>query len=81
MTKRLWGGVLLAAIAFTNLINLAILVHLTWERGWPVVVFALAGLFVSVFYVAPRLRLKQRGLGEPGRALRAVPGDDRPAGG
>ena len=33
------------------------------------VVFALAGLFVSVFYVAPPLRLKQRGLGEPGVAL------------
>ena len=60
---------LLAAIAVTNLLDLAILIHLTWARGWPVVVFALAGLFVSVFYVAPPLRLKQRGLGEPGVAL------------
>ena len=34
-----------------------------------IVVFALAGLFVSVFYVAPPLRLKQRGLGEPGVLL------------
>ena len=62
-------GGLLAAIAVTNLLDLAILVHLTSARGWPVVVFALAGLFVSVFYVAPPLRLKQHGLGEPGVAL------------
>ena len=27
---------------------------------------ALAGLFISVFYVAPPLKLKHRGLGEPG---------------
>jgi len=60
---------LVAAIAVANLLDLAILVHLTSARGWPVVVFALAGLFVSVFYVAPPLRLKQRGLGEPGVAL------------
>lgn len=57
---------LLAAIAVANLVDLAILVHLFTVRGWPVVAFALAGLFVSVFYVAPPLRLKHRGLGEPG---------------
>jgi 1,4-dihydroxy-2-naphthoate octaprenyltransferase len=60
---------LLAAIAVANLLDLVILVHLTSARGWPVIVFALAGLFVSVFYVVPPLRLKQRGLGEPGVAL------------
>lgn len=59
-------GGLLAAIAVTNLLDLAILVHLHSRRGWPVVAFALAGLFVSVFYVAPPLKLKHRGLGEPG---------------
>jgi 1,4-dihydroxy-2-naphthoate octaprenyltransferase len=31
-----------------------------------IVAFALAGLFVSVFYVAPPLSLKRHGLGEPG---------------
>ena len=31
-----------------------------------IVAFALGGLFVSVFYVAPPLRLKHHGLGEPG---------------
>src|SRR5579885_2907237 len=57
---------LLAAIAAANLLDLAILVVLAAARGWPVVAFALAGLFVSVFYVAPPLRLKHHGLGEPG---------------
>ena len=31
--------------------------------------FALLGLFVSVFYVAPPLKLKHRGFGEPGVSL------------
>jgi 1,4-dihydroxy-2-naphthoate octaprenyltransferase len=44
---------------------LAILIVLTWERGWPVVAFALTGLVLSVAYTAPPLRLKKRGLGEP----------------
>jgi 1,4-dihydroxy-2-naphthoate octaprenyltransferase len=57
---------LVAAIAVVNLLDLAILAHLYTVRGWPVVAFALAGLFISVFYVAPPLRLKHRGLGEPG---------------
>jgi len=57
---------LLTAIAVANLIDLAILIHLTEARGWPVAVFALLGLFISVFYVAPPLRLKHHGLGEPG---------------
>jgi len=57
---------LLAAIVAVNVADLAILVVLALERGWPVVAFALAGLFVSVFYVAPPLRLKHHGWGEPG---------------
>jgi 1,4-dihydroxy-2-naphthoate octaprenyltransferase len=57
---------LIATIAACNLVDLAILVVLATARGWPVVGFALAGLFVSVFYVAPPLRLKHHGLGEPG---------------
>ena len=39
---------------------------LVQARGWPVAAFALAGLFISVFYVAPPLKLKHHGLGEPG---------------
>src|SRR2546425_5583445 len=57
---------LLAAIAAVNLADLAILAALVAARGWPVAAFALAGLFVSVFYVAPPLKLKHHGLGEPG---------------
>jgi 1,4-dihydroxy-2-naphthoate octaprenyltransferase len=57
---------LILAIAVVNLLDLAILVYLTEQRGWPVAAFALLGLFVSVFYVAPPLKLKHRGLGEPG---------------
>ena len=60
---------LLLAIAVVNLIDLGILVFLTQRRGWPVPLFALLGLFVSVFYVAPPLKLKHRGFGEPGVAL------------
>ena len=60
---------LVAAIAVANLVDLWILIHLVEARGWPVVFFALAGLFISVFYVAPPLKLKHRGLGEPGVAI------------
>lgn len=56
---------LLSAILAVNVADLAILVVLTWARGWPVVAFALAGFVLSVAYTAPPLRLKKRGLGEP----------------
>jgi 1,4-dihydroxy-2-naphthoate octaprenyltransferase len=59
-------GGLLTAIALFNAVDLLILVLLANARGPAVVAFALAGLFISVFYVAPPLRLKHRGLGEPG---------------
>ena len=57
---------LVAAIAAFNLVDLVILLALIGARGWPVAAFAFAGLFVSVFYVAPPLKLKHHGLGEPG---------------
>ncbi|WP_235852963.1 prenyltransferase, partial [Mycobacterium interjectum] len=53
------------AILLVNVADLAILVTLTWARGWPVAGFALAGFALSVAYTAPPLRLKKRGLGEP----------------
>ncbi|MEE2704117.1 MAG: prenyltransferase [Myxococcota bacterium] len=56
---------LLQAILLVNAIDVAIALYLTWLRGWPVPVFAFAGLFLSVFYVAPPLRFKHHGLGEP----------------
>ncbi|HSL32435.1 MAG TPA: prenyltransferase, partial [Candidatus Limnocylindrales bacterium] len=62
VTKRQLG----AAILLVNAIDLAIMLYLTWVRGPLVIAFALAGLFISVFYVAPPIRLKHIGLGEPG---------------
>jgi 1,4-dihydroxy-2-naphthoate polyprenyltransferase len=56
---------LVLAIAAVNLADLAILVVLTWARGWPVVAFALSGFVLSIAYTAPPVRLKKRGLGEP----------------
>ncbi len=60
---------MLGAILLLNLLDAAIMVYLTVVRGWPVLVFALVGLFISVFYVAPPLRLKRIGLGELGVTL------------
>jgi len=57
---------LLRAVAILNLLDLAVLIVLALARGWLVVLFALAGLLISVGYTAPPLRLKKRGLGEPG---------------
>ena len=62
-------GGLLRAILALNLLDLAILVVIARERGGLAILFALAGLFISVFYVAPPLQLKHRGLGEPGVAV------------
>src|SRR5262245_15342524 len=60
---------MIRAALLLNVADLAILVLLLFIRGWPVAVFALAGLFISVGYAAPWLRLKKRGLGEPGVLL------------
>jgi 1,4-dihydroxy-2-naphthoate octaprenyltransferase len=57
---------LAAAAIVANLLSLAVLVTLTFERGWAIAGFALAGFVVSAGYAAPPLRLKKRGLGEPG---------------
>ncbi|MGB8996155.1 MAG: prenyltransferase [Pseudonocardiaceae bacterium] len=57
--------VLVVSVLVVNAADLAILVVLALARGWPVVVFALAGFVLSVAYTAPPLRLKKRGLGEP----------------
>jgi 1,4-dihydroxy-2-naphthoate octaprenyltransferase len=54
------------AILFANALDLVILLVLMLARGPLVAVFALSGLFISVFYVAPPIKLKHRGLGEPG---------------
>jgi 1,4-dihydroxy-2-naphthoate polyprenyltransferase len=60
---------LLKAIIGANVLDAAIMLVLLLERDWPIVAFAVVGLFISVFYVAPPLRLKARGLGEPSVAI------------
>jgi 1,4-dihydroxy-2-naphthoate octaprenyltransferase len=62
LTKRGLGS----AVVILNAIDLLILIALYVRTDWPVVAFALAGLFISVFYVAPPLKLKHHGFGEPG---------------
>ncbi len=56
---------LVSAILAVNVVDIAIALYLTAERGWMVPAFAITGLAISVFYVAPPLKLKHRGLGEP----------------
>lgn len=58
--RQLYG-----AIAATTIGDLVIAAILLDRRGWGVVAFATAGILLSVFYTAPPLRLKKRGLGEP----------------
>lgn len=53
------------AIVVANALDAVIMIVLFIARGWPVIAFALAGLLISVGYVAPPLRFKARGLGEP----------------
>ncbi|MBN1263962.1 MAG: prenyltransferase [Anaerolineales bacterium] len=56
---------LIRSILVCNSIDFVIMVFLALQRGWPVVVFALLGLFISIFYVAPPFKLKHHGFGEP----------------
>ena len=53
------------AIVVVNVFDALIMILLFLARGWPVIAFAVAGLLISVFYVAPPLRFKAHGLGEP----------------
>jgi 1,4-dihydroxy-2-naphthoate octaprenyltransferase len=62
LSKRGLGRAILAF----NLLDALILLVLYLRTDWPVLIFALVGLFISVFYVAPPIRLKHIGLGEPG---------------
>jgi len=54
------------AILAANAIDVLIGLYLTFSVGWPIAIFALGGLLISVFYVAPPIKLKHHGLGEPG---------------
>ncbi len=56
---------LFIAITVVNLIDAGIMIVLALRTSWLVALFALLGLFISIFYVAPPLKLKHHGLGEP----------------
>ena len=66
ITKTGLRNAILAANVIDVLIGVALLLILGLETGWPLFLFALGGLFISIFYVAPPIRLKHHGLGEPG---------------
>ncbi|MBI5283836.1 MAG: prenyltransferase, partial [Chloroflexi bacterium] len=57
---------LIAAMLITNALDGAIALYLSWAVGPLVLVFALAGLFISAGYVMKPITLKRRGLGEIG---------------
>lgn len=57
---------MIMGIVLLNLIDLGIMIYLVAVRGPWIIFFALAGLFISVFYTAPPVRLKRIGLGELG---------------
>ncbi|MHA1353192.1 MAG: prenyltransferase [Candidatus Heimdallarchaeaceae archaeon] len=57
-------NLILLALAL-NLIDVGILIYFMLTVNWYVLFFALAEMFISVFYVAPPLNLKKHGLGEP----------------
>ena len=52
------GGILLLGA------GAAIGLLLAYQRGWPILILGLLGVFSSYFYVEPRLNLAGRGLGE-----------------
>ena len=56
---------LIRAAAGVTVVAALIGVALVLARGWTALGFALAGFGLSFFYVAPPLRLKHHGLGEP----------------
>src|SRR5690242_13619930 len=58
------GRPLIASVLLRSAVDLVIPVLLALPRGWPVVVFAVAGFIPSVADTAPPLRLKKHGLGE-----------------
>lgn len=57
---------LLLAIGTLTLIDGLIMLYFYFTSGATVLIFALVGFFISVFYVAPPIRLKHIGLGEAG---------------
>jgi 1,4-dihydroxy-2-naphthoate octaprenyltransferase len=58
------AATLLFAFFLFSALELAAALFLYTRTGLPVIIFAVVGFLLSVFYVAPPLKLKYRGLGE-----------------
>jgi 1,4-dihydroxy-2-naphthoate octaprenyltransferase len=56
---------LLAWASTTAALAFAIGAYLTWQRGWEVALFAIAGGFILLLYAGKPFPLKHYGLGEP----------------
>jgi 1,4-dihydroxy-2-naphthoate octaprenyltransferase len=57
-------GQVLSASIFCYLIGIIITVYLTVMIGWPILIFAVIGIFSSIFYTMPPIRYGYRGFGE-----------------
>jgi 1,4-dihydroxy-2-naphthoate polyprenyltransferase len=64
LSGQLTENQVLFGAALMHTLDLIILAVLVAVVGWGMVGFALAGLFLSIAYVAPPLSFKRRGLGE-----------------
>jgi 1,4-dihydroxy-2-naphthoate octaprenyltransferase len=64
LSGQLSKNQVLLGAAVLHAIDLIVLIVLIAAVGWGIAGFALAGLFLSIAYVAPPLSFKRRGLGE-----------------
>jgi 1,4-dihydroxy-2-naphthoate polyprenyltransferase len=64
LSGQLTNNQVLLGAAVLHAVDLLVLVVLIAAVGWGIAGFALAGLFLSVAYVAPPFSFKRRGLGE-----------------
>ena len=64
LSGQLSKNQVLFGAALLHAVDLVVLVVLIAAVGWGIAGFALAGLFLSIAYVAPPLSFKRRGLGE-----------------
>jgi 1,4-dihydroxy-2-naphthoate octaprenyltransferase len=69
LSGQLTKNQVLLGAAVLHAIDLVVLVILVAVVGWGIAAFALAGLFLSIAYVAPPLSFKRRGLGEATAAV------------
>jgi 1,4-dihydroxy-2-naphthoate octaprenyltransferase len=69
LSGQLTKNQVLFGAAVLHAIDLVVLIVLIAVAGWGIAAFALAGLFLSIAYVAPPFSFKRRGLGEATAAI------------